>query len=99
MGVGAIAVAPGGKGLWFGTQSSQAELAADAGVLFEVYRWDVVLKDMIASIQGGTLGGEAYTIDLKNGGLEMQISDKNTTLTADQIASIKAQVDDLTAKI
>ncbi len=69
--VGPIAVAKENGIPWFGTQSSQAELAEASGVMFQVYRWDIVLKDMIASIQGGTLGGESYTLTLANGGLQM----------------------------
>lgn len=69
--VGPIAVAKENGIPWFGTQSSQAELSEASGVMFQVYRWDVVLKDMIASIQGGTLGGESYTLTLANGGLQM----------------------------
>ncbi|MCB9456984.1 MAG: BMP family protein [Anaerolineaceae bacterium] len=70
--VGAIAVAQEQGALWFGTQASQAELSADAGVLFQVYRWDVVLRDIMASIAEGKLGGEAYTLTLANGGLVME---------------------------
>jgi len=70
--VGPIAVAKE-KGIpWFGTQASQAELAGDVGVMFQVYHWEVILRDMIAKIQGGTLGGEAYTLTLANGGLLME---------------------------
>lgn len=70
--VGPIAVAKE-KGLpWFGTQGSQAELSGDVGVMFQVYHWEVILRDMIANIQGGTLGGEAYTLTLANGGLLME---------------------------
>ena len=69
--VGPIAVAKDNGLLWFGTQASQADLAEGAGVMFQVYRWDVILKDMIEKIKGGTLGGEAYTITLANGGLQM----------------------------
>lgn len=70
--VGAIAVAQESGAKWFGTQASQSELAGDAGVLFQVYHWEVVLRDIIASIQSGTLGGESYTITLQNGGLVME---------------------------
>lgn len=69
--VGPIAVAKENGIPWFGTQSSQGELSEASGVMFQVYRWDVVLMDMIASIQGGTLGGESYTLTLANGGLQM----------------------------
>ncbi|MCA9909115.1 MAG: BMP family protein [Anaerolineae bacterium] len=68
---GAIAVAKDNGLLWFGTQASQADLAEGAGVMFQVYRWDTILHDMIEKINSGTLGGEAYTLTLANGGLQM----------------------------
>lgn len=74
--VGPIAVATENGIPWFGTQSSQAELAGASGVMFQVYRWDVILKDMIESIQGGTLGGESYTLTLANGGLQMVMGER-----------------------
>lgn len=70
--VGPIAVAQEQGALWFGTQASQAELSAGAGVMFQVYRWDVVLRDIMASIAEGKLGGDAYTLTLANGGLVME---------------------------
>ena len=97
--VGPIAVATEEGLLWFGTQSSQAELAGDAGVLFQIYRWDVVLNDIIANIGEGVLGGEAYTLTLENGGLVMELSEFNTVLTDEQKAEITATVEELTAGI
>ena len=70
--VGPIAVAQERGALWFGTQASQAELSGGVGVMFQVYRWDVVLRDIMASIAEGKLGGEAYTLTLANGGLVME---------------------------
>jgi basic membrane protein A len=70
--VGPIGVATENGLKWFGTQSSQAELAGDSGVMFQVYHWEVVLDDMIAAIKAGTLGGESYTLTLQNGGLKME---------------------------
>jgi len=72
--VGPIAIASENGARWFGTQASQAELAGDIGVAFQVYRWDVILADMIAHIQAGALGGEAYELTLANGGLVMEFS-------------------------
>lgn len=70
--VGPIAVAQE-KGLrWFGSQANQSSLAGDTGVLYQVYHWEVALDEMIASIQGGTLGGTSFTLDLKNGGIVME---------------------------
>ncbi|MBE2266617.1 MAG: BMP family protein, partial [Anaerolinea sp.] len=71
--VGPIGVAQENEALWFGTQSSQAELAGAAGVLFQVYHWEVVLEDIIANIGEGVLGGESYTLDLENGGLTVDM--------------------------
>lgn len=70
--VGPIAVGKEQGALWFGTQASQAELSEASGVLFQVYHWEVILMDMIGLIKEGTLGGQAYTINLANGGLAME---------------------------
>ncbi len=66
--VGAIGVAQENDVLWFGTQADQATLAPSIVVASQVYHWEVVLRDIIAKAQAGTLGGEAYVIDLANGG-------------------------------
>jgi basic membrane lipoprotein Med (substrate-binding protein (PBP1-ABC) superfamily) len=97
--VGPIAVAQENGLPWFGTQSSQAELAGDSGVLFQVYRWEVVLKDIIAAIQEGTLGGVSYTIDLENGGLVVEISEFNTTLSDETKAALQETIDAVSAQI
>ncbi|MDE2750568.1 MAG: BMP family protein [Chloroflexota bacterium] len=72
--VGAIAVGSENGARWFGTQSSQAELAGDSAVAFQVYKWEVILADMIDHIQMGVLGGEAYKLTLANGGLVMEFA-------------------------
>ena len=72
--VGAIAVGSENGARWFGTQSSQAELAGDSAVAFQVYKWEVILADMIAHIQSGVLGGESYVLTLANGGLVMEFA-------------------------
>lgn len=53
---------------WFGTQSNQTVLAPKIVVANQVYHWEVVLKEIILKIQSGTLGGDAFTINLANGG-------------------------------
>lgn len=73
--VGPIAIASENGARWFGTQASQAELAGDAAVSFQIYRWDVILAEIIANIQGGMLGGQAYSLTLANGGLVMEFAD------------------------
>ncbi|MBI1280433.1 MAG: BMP family ABC transporter substrate-binding protein [Anaerolineaceae bacterium] len=98
--VGPIGVAKESKLLWFGTQSNQSELAGDAGVLFQVYHWEVILKEIIANIEEGTLGGESYTIDLENGGLVMESSPTYlATLSDDDKKAFQAKIDDYAAKI
>ncbi|MCY3796823.1 MAG: BMP family protein [Chloroflexi bacterium] len=72
--VGAIAVGSENGARWFGTQSSQAELAGDSAVAFQVYKWEVILADMIDHIQMGVLGGESYVLTLANGGLVMEFA-------------------------
>ena len=72
--VGAIAVGNENGARWFGTQSSQADLAGDSAVAFQIYKWDVILADMIGHIQSGVLGGESYVLTLANGGLVMEFA-------------------------
>ncbi len=68
--VGAVGVALAEGVPWFGTQADQSPLG-DNVVASQVYRWDVVLSEMLALIDEGTLGGENYFISLANGGLEI----------------------------
>ena len=72
--VGAIAVGSENGARWFGTQSSQAELAGDSAVAFQIYKWEVILADMINHIESGVLGGESYKLTLANGGLVMEFA-------------------------
>ena len=65
---GAIAVAKEQGVLWLGTQSSQASLAPEIVVGTQVYHWEVVLSQIIELVKAGTLGGEAFAINLANGG-------------------------------
>ncbi|HDN05227.1 MAG TPA: BMP family ABC transporter substrate-binding protein, partial [Chloroflexi bacterium] len=66
--VGAIGVAEESGALWFGTQASQTELAPSIVVANQVYRWDIVLKEIMDLIGDGTYGGTSFVIDLANGG-------------------------------
>lgn len=92
--VGPIAIAIENEALWFGTQSSQDELSEEIGVAFQVYKWDVVLMDIIANMEEGILGGEAYTITLENEGIvmefdvDMELSEELTELAEETITAI-----------
>jgi basic membrane protein A len=92
--VGAIGVANDQGLAWFGTQADQATLAPDIVVASQVYHWEVVLRDMLAKIDGGTLGGEIYEINLANGGLVIEYNDGYAL-----DAGIRQQGDDTVAGI
>jgi len=83
--VGAIGVAEESGALWFGTQASQTELAPDIVVANQVYRWDVVLNEIIDLIDAGTLGGKSFIIDLANGGEVLEFN-PDFELPADVLA-------------
>lgn len=70
--VGAIGVAEENGVLWFGTQSSQTDLAPDHVVANQVYHWEVVLKEIVSMVAEGTYGGTAFVIDLADGGQVME---------------------------
>ena len=65
--VGAVGVADAEGVLWFGTQANQQSLA-DIVVASQVYKWEVILREILAKIDSGVLGGEIFVIDLANGG-------------------------------
>jgi basic membrane protein A len=86
--VGSIGAAKdAGNVLWFGTQSDQASLAPNLVVASQVYDWAPSLKDMIAKIKAGTLGGETYTLHLDNGGLKIVYNPDYKLSEAAQVAA------------
>lgn len=92
--VGAIGVAKEKGVYWFGTQWDQTSLAPTAVVASQVYDWTGIIKDMIASAQKGVLGGKAYTLTFKNGGLVIAY---NPAITVP--ADVKAAADKAIAGI
>jgi basic membrane protein A len=74
--VGAIGVAKDKKAFWFGTQWDQTALAPETVVASQVYDWTPIVKDMVSSHQAGVMGGKAYTLTFKNGGLKIQYNDQ-----------------------
>lgn len=73
--VGAIGVAVSNGVPWFGTQANQTELGPDIVVASQVYHWEGILEEMLVLIEGGTLGGQAFEINLANGGLVLEFND------------------------
>jgi basic membrane protein A len=70
--VGSVGVAAEAGVLWLGTQSDQSSLAPESVVANQLYDWTGVLRDMIAKIQAGELGGTAYILTLENEGLKIE---------------------------
>jgi basic membrane protein A len=70
--VGSVGAAKeAGSVMWFGTQQDQATLAPENVVASQQYDWTGILKQMIANRKDGKLGGEAFVLELKNGGLKI----------------------------
>lgn len=72
--VGAVGVASEKNALWFGNQANQSELAPSNVVASQVYHWEVALRQIVASIEQGTLGGETYTLTLADGGIIIEFN-------------------------
>jgi basic membrane protein A len=75
MTVGAVGVAKNNGVAWFATNSNQTQLAPDVVVASQVYKWDVVLKQLFAKVNSGVYGGETYTINLANSGEVIEFND------------------------
>ncbi len=73
--VGAIGAARSKGVAWFGTQANQAELAPEIVVACQVYKWEVILRQILADFDKGVLGGKKYSITLANEGLVMEFND------------------------
>ncbi|MEM8922059.1 MAG: BMP family ABC transporter substrate-binding protein [Actinomycetota bacterium] len=92
--VGAVAVADEADALWFGTQANQTELAPDLVVASQVYHWEVILRQIIADIDGGAVAGRFYTANLANGGLVIEYNSGYPLPDA-----VRARADELVAGI
>jgi len=86
--VGAIGVAKDKGAFWFGTQWDQTSLAPTAVIASQVYDWTGIIKDMIATVKAGVMGGKAYTLTFKNAGLVIAY---NSAITVP--AEVKAAAD------
>jgi basic membrane protein A len=92
--VGAIGVAADQDILWFGTQANQASLAPDIVVASQVYKWEVVLRQILDLIDDGTLGDTIFEINLENEGEVIEYND-----AYDLPADVKTLADDTVAGI
>ncbi len=73
--VGAIGAARAKRVAWFGTQANQAELAPEIVVASQVYKWEIILSQIIADMDKGIKGGKMYEINLANKGLVIEFND------------------------
>lgn len=73
--VGAIGAARSKRAAWFGTQANQTELAPEIVVASQVYKWEVILRQILSDMDNGVRGGKMYAITLKNGGLVLEFND------------------------
>ena len=73
--VGATGVAQENDVLWFGTQANQTALGEDIVVASQVYRWEVILSEVVDQVKGGTLGGTTFIMTFDGGGLDIQFND------------------------
>ncbi len=92
--VGATGVAQENGVLWFGTQANQTALGDDIVVASQVYRWEVVLSQIVDQVKAGTLGGETFIMTFEGGGLDIQFNDA-MDIPADVLASAQATIDGL----
>jgi basic membrane lipoprotein Med (substrate-binding protein (PBP1-ABC) superfamily) len=76
---------------WFGSQSNQTGLGEDVVVASVVYHWESLLNEVLDKIQAGTLGGEALSISVADGGLELEFND-SFPLDAEIKASAEATI-------
>lgn len=74
--VGAIGAARAKKAAWFGTQANQTVLAPEIVVASQVYKWEVILRQMINDYDNGKLGGKRYIINIANDGLVIEFNEK-----------------------
>ncbi len=95
--VGSIGAAKEKGGiLWFGTQQDQSSLAPALVVASQVYDWTGMLKEIISKHKAGTLGGEKYVLQLKNGGLKIAYN-SGYSLPADVKAAGDKAIADITS--
>lgn len=94
--VGAVGVAADQGILWFGTQANQTSLAPEIVVASQVYKWEVILREILGEMDAGTLGGSVYEINLANDGLVIEYND-GFDLSADAKALADQAIADIIA--
>ncbi len=91
--VGAIGKIQEAGGYWFGTQADQASFAPDTVVASQVYRWEVILKEIIDLRSQGILGGRSFAANLENGGEDMAFNPE-IDIPDDVLAAAEATIEE-----
>jgi len=73
--VGAVGAARSADAAWFGTQANQTKLGKKIVVTSQVYKWEVILKELFDDVLAGKLGGKKLEVNLANGGLVLEYND------------------------
>lgn len=73
--VGAVGAARSSNVAWFGTQANQTKLGKKIVVASQVYKWEVILREIFTDAQNGVKGGKVLKVDLANGGLVLEFND------------------------
>jgi len=89
--VGSISVADEAGVPWFGTQANQSSLSSVV-LASQVYKWEVVLRDILLQMDGGALGGTTYVIDFENGGLVLEYNEDAANPVPDDVRALADQV-------
>ncbi len=72
---GAVGTAAEREVPWLGNQSNQTALAPEVVVVSQVYRWEVLLQEMVALVGVGILGSsEVLPANISRGGLELEFN-------------------------
>lgn len=59
---------------WFGSGADQSPSATGQVVESQVCHWEVVLRALVADLDGGIRNGRMLSADLANGGLSIQLN-------------------------
>ncbi|MDP6077015.1 MAG: BMP family ABC transporter substrate-binding protein, partial [Acidimicrobiales bacterium] len=74
---------------------NQTSLAPDLVVASQVYHWEVILEEILDLRDSGVLGGQAFEINLANGGLVIEFNDA-FDLPAGVREAAEAMIEDIT---
>ena len=95
--IGAIEQIEAAGGYWFGTQFDQRGEWPATVAASQVFDWTGPIKDMLSKREQGILGGTAYNLTLKNGGLTFAYGD--VEIPAEVLAAADAAIADVAAGI